>query len=56
MSNWRAMADNAADAARRGDGYREAGVLRTAARYYRTAADLLDQAALIRSTEIGETK
>jgi hypothetical protein len=56
VSNWRAMSERAAAAAARGEGYRTAALLRTAAHQYRLAADMLDQAVLLRKTEIGGGK
>jgi hypothetical protein len=56
MTSWKAMSERAAAAAARGEGYRTADLLRTAAKQYRLAADMLDQAVLLRKTEIGDGK
>lgn len=56
MTTWRPLADRAAETVQLAQTYFDDGAFRTAAERLRTAADLLDQAALIRSTEIGDSK
>jgi hypothetical protein len=54
MTAWHRMFERAAAAAALAERDRASGRLRVAAARYRHAADLLDQAVLLRKTEIGE--
>lgn len=51
MTSWRRMSERAARAAALAERNRADGRLRVAACQYRHAADLLDQAVLLRKTE-----